>query len=331
MIPIPQSDISQEHVERDSDSLFDRLEQKAREINARLEELSIALAMDVERPRLNSDSSQRPLSLLEAVESNAVVGGSFIAGGDLTVAGVIRGDLYCKGTLFITEQGFVQASVTAAEVIVAGRLEGEVNCPGRLLIRATGCVNGIVAAGIAVLEPGAQFAGELRVAHISEQKSVSRETTAGSPPEKAWSERAHETHDIYPSLSSSHSGLEGVSRIQPSKGDSRFNQIRTYSVNSRRLARQSKRLRGSPAGMAYARSVSEILSNGSKQTLRQITKNGKRTGRPRVSDREGFEGRFTTVLERLKRGEISHRGAARELNIGHATLLRLLRQENGPS
>ena len=47
-------------------------------------------------------------------------------------------------------------------------------------------------------------------------------------------------------------------------------------------------------------------------------------GRPRVTDREGFDRRFGVVLERLSVGDISRCQAARDLNIGYATLKRLL-------
>ena len=50
----------------------------------------------------------------------------------------------------------------------------------------------------------------------------------------------------------------------------------------------------------------------------------RRTGRPRVTERRGFQARFGAVLERLSKGEISRRRAAKELGIGYATLKRLL-------
>ncbi len=51
---------------------------------------------------------------------------------------------------------------------------------------------------------------------------------------------------------------------------------------------------------------------------------GVKIGRPRVTDRKGFERRFGAILERLNDRAISRRQAARELAIGYATLKRLL-------
>ena len=47
-------------------------------------------------------------------------------------------------------------------------------------------------------------------------------------------------------------------------------------------------------------------------------------GRPRVTDREGFDRSFGAILERLNSEDISRCQAAKELNIGYATLKRLL-------
>ena len=51
---------------------------------------------------------------------------------------------------------------------------------------------------------------------------------------------------------------------------------------------------------------------------------GKRIGRPKVTEREGFLQRFEAVVERVGPGGLSRRQAARELAIGYATLKRLL-------
>lgn len=47
-------------------------------------------------------------------------------------------------------------------------------------------------------------------------------------------------------------------------------------------------------------------------------------GRPRLTDRVGFDRNFGTILERLSSEDISRCQAAKELNIGYATLKRLL-------
>ena len=76
--------------------------------------------------------------------------------------------------------------------------------------------------------------------------------------------------------------------------------------------------------MAYAQLERGILRERVKAGMDRARKQGKKIGRPRVSDRRGFNRRFGVVLERLQQGEISRSKAAQELGIGYATLKRLL-------
>lgn len=67
------------------------------------------------------------------------------------------------------------------------------------------------------------------------------------------------------------------------------------------------------------------IPNGeSKHVIHYVCDKARKTGRPMVTDRPGFLRRYKTILEQLNAGEISRRGAARELDIGYATLKRLL-------
>jgi len=51
---------------------------------------------------------------------------------------------------------------------------------------------------------------------------------------------------------------------------------------------------------------------------------GKPIGRPKVTNREGFTQQFEAMVERIWSGDISRRRATRELDVGYATLKRLL-------
>ena len=51
---------------------------------------------------------------------------------------------------------------------------------------------------------------------------------------------------------------------------------------------------------------------------------GIKIGRPRVTDRDGFNGNFGAILEALNDGSMSRCQAAKQLGIGYATLKRLL-------
>jgi DNA invertase Pin-like site-specific DNA recombinase len=72
----------------------------------------------------------------------------------------------------------------------------------------------------------------------------------------------------------------------------------------------------------------ELIRERVKAGMERARKQGRKIGRPKVTDRKGFSKRFGAILERLIKGDISRRQAAKELNIGYATLKRLLDSHN---
>jgi transposase len=61
-----------------------------------------------------------------------------------------------------------------------------------------------------------------------------------------------------------------------------------------------------------------------KEGMERARQNGKRIGRPRVTERPEFIQQLSAIRERINMGELSKRKAAKELAIGYATLDRLL-------
>ena len=76
--------------------------------------------------------------------------------------------------------------------------------------------------------------------------------------------------------------------------------------------------------VAYAQLERGILRERVRAGLDRARKQGHKIGRPRVTDRRGFNQAYGAILERLISGQVSRRRAARELRIGYATLKRLL-------
>ncbi len=76
--------------------------------------------------------------------------------------------------------------------------------------------------------------------------------------------------------------------------------------------------------IAYAQLERGILRERVRAGMERARKQGHKIGRPRVMDRRGFKRRFGAVLERLQNGDVSRRQAAKELDIGYATLKRLI-------
>ena len=68
----------------------------------------------------------------------------------------------------------------------------------------------------------------------------------------------------------------------------------------------------------------EMIRERVKAGMDRARRQGKPIGRPKVTDRKGFNSRFDAMANRLDIGDISRRKAAKELGIGYATLKRLL-------
>lgn len=74
----------------------------------------------------------------------------------------------------------------------------------------------------------------------------------------------------------------------------------------------------------------ELIRERVKAGMERAMRQGKRIGRPKITEKRGFKTRFKLVLQRLSTGEISRRQAARDLGIGYATLKRLLDSNFAP-
>lgn len=68
----------------------------------------------------------------------------------------------------------------------------------------------------------------------------------------------------------------------------------------------------------------ELIRERVKAGMDRARRQGKRIGRPKVTDRRGFSQRFGAVFKGLNTGSISRSQAVKDLNIGYATLKRLL-------
>jgi len=84
---------------------------------------------------------------------------------------------------------------------------------------------------------------------------------------------------------------------------------------------------------AVAEMERELIADRVREGMRHASHQGKRIGRPPVTDRPGFASRWARVEPELEAGRLSQREAARRLRVGTATVRRLLaaKPEGGPS
>ena len=82
---------------------------------------------------------------------------------------------------------------------------------------------------------------------------------------------------------------------------------------------------------AVAEMERELIADRVREGMRQAARRGARIGRPSVTTRPGFAGRWLRVQADLTSGRVSRRVAARRLGVGTATLARLLAARDASS
>src|SRR5207248_4116397 len=90
--------------------------------------------------------------------------GTLKAEGAVRLLGSVQGEIHSQGTIIVEEKAHVTARLTAAQVTVAGQVDGQIYCEGRVEIRPTGRVTGEINAGALIVQEGAYFDGNSKMA-----------------------------------------------------------------------------------------------------------------------------------------------------------------------
>ena len=105
-------------------------------------------------------AAQNELSLLSRGDSAS---GRWIIGGDGEVLGEFSGEIECGGSLLIGKGAEVTATVRGNDITIAGLVRGNVTALGRLKISASGRLEGDARVGALVVQEGGVHHGVIRV------------------------------------------------------------------------------------------------------------------------------------------------------------------------
>jgi cytoskeletal protein CcmA (bactofilin family) len=100
--------------------------------------------------------------------------------GSVRLLGSIQGEIESKSTIIVEEKAHVTARLTAAQVTVAGQVDGQIYCDGRVEIRPSGRVTGEINAGALIIQEGAYFDGNSKMATSASNNAVGRAETVKS-------------------------------------------------------------------------------------------------------------------------------------------------------
>ncbi len=109
------------------------------------------------------------------VGANVRLQGTLKDSSDVTVHGVVEGEVISQKVVRITETATIKGPVTAETVIVAGVIKGSIEAKNKLEILATGVVNGAIATGALIIHEGAVFNGKSLMQEPSQTSSVTKD------------------------------------------------------------------------------------------------------------------------------------------------------------
>ncbi|MEX0630719.1 MAG: polymer-forming cytoskeletal protein [Chloroflexota bacterium] len=129
------------------------------------EELIGSLYSDVPgEPSTGSPADARRDASEGILDSHARFNGKFVSDRDLRIDGEAQGEIECQGTLVLSPQARVRASIKAHNVVINGDYEGNVDSGGRFEIGSTGRVKGEIKTQVLVIKEGAFFEGSVLMA-----------------------------------------------------------------------------------------------------------------------------------------------------------------------
>lgn len=109
-------------------------------------------------------------AVTDGVEVESLIGehtsfeGTLKTEGAVRLLGSVQGEIESKSTIIVEEKAHVTARLTAAQVTISGHVDGQIYCEGRVEIRPTGRVTGEIQAGALIVQEGAYFDGNSKMA-----------------------------------------------------------------------------------------------------------------------------------------------------------------------
>ena len=115
-------------------------------------------------------SVRPPRSSMDNADVESLIGehtsfeGTLKTEGSVRLLGTIQGEIESKSAIIVEEKAHVTARLTAQQVTIAGHVDGQIVCDGRVEIRPTGRVTGEINAGALIVQEGAYFDGNSKMA-----------------------------------------------------------------------------------------------------------------------------------------------------------------------
>jgi cytoskeletal protein CcmA (bactofilin family) len=99
--------------------------------------------------------------------------------GEGSVAGTVKGDVFCSGVMSLESSGVIDGKIFGAVVVIAGTLRGDVECSEKLLLKTGAVLIGNICAPSIVIEDGVKFEGfcKMKTSTVGDRASEPEDDT----------------------------------------------------------------------------------------------------------------------------------------------------------
>ncbi|WNJ21396.1 polymer-forming cytoskeletal protein [Pontibacter sp. G13] len=121
------------------------------------------------RPKVTSSSAPKGSGRSNIISEGTVVVGNINAEGDLRVEGKVKGTLVCNSKLVVSATGYIEGNVDARVANIEGEIKGNVVTRELLTIDKTGKIFGDIFTQKLVVQMGAIFTGNSKMAEAAKE------------------------------------------------------------------------------------------------------------------------------------------------------------------
>jgi len=110
-------------------------------------------------------AKQRPVASVGPADQHNIIGagstveGTLRGGGNVHVAGTIKGNVMVDGRTVVMPGGVVDGELISTSAEIGGHIKGQVTCRERLVLKPTAVIEGDIKTAKLVIEDGATFNG----------------------------------------------------------------------------------------------------------------------------------------------------------------------------
>ncbi|MDN3668573.1 polymer-forming cytoskeletal protein [Echinicola jeungdonensis] len=128
------------------------------------------------------NKTEEKKAAVEMVNSSNVIAkettikGDIITYGNIRIEGTVEGTLSSKTKIVIGDSAFLKGNIDSKEAEIAGKIVGEVRCTEILFLKKTAVIEGNIYSKRLVIENGAVFNGECKMAENKNQSDNPEDT-----------------------------------------------------------------------------------------------------------------------------------------------------------